>query len=208
MKSKFFLLCTIFIFMSFSCIGPIKEAWEAEKENKESRRIDAAAENFELIEVNNEFSIRIPNYMFKTSDLYDDAPLQYKNKYKDICVVVLAHSKKNFQRIYKNHTLYDTASTVLQNYRTISFQYLIEKTILLNKVRTPEKINDLDAEITEAEVSVDKANLYYLIGYIDGHEKLYQVIWRMHLNKKQELGPIYYESIQTFELMETNKNEK
>lgn len=144
-------------------------------------------ENFNQIEINNEYQISLPKYMRKTSELNDDASLQYQNVFKETYVIVIDEPKEEFVDVFKELNQYSDKYSLVENYRDVQLQLFAESMSIENET-TPEsmEINGLDAEMLEIDGKVQgiEDKITYSLTFIEGDEKVYMIMaWTM-LNRK------------------------
>ncbi|PWL38544.1 hypothetical protein DKG77_09790 [Flagellimonas aquimarina] len=174
MKKLFaILLLTILGFSLTSCIDfKVKE--------KEGTS-DIA--NFNQVEINDEYQVSLPKYMRKTSDLNDDASLQYQNVFKETYVIVIDESKDEFVEIFKDLDEYNDNYSIAENYRDVQLQ-LFAESMNIEKETTPVSldINGLDAQMVEIDGKVEgiEDKICYFLSFIEGDKKVYMVMaWTM-----------------------------
>ncbi|WP_396589595.1 hypothetical protein [Allomuricauda sp. R78024] len=144
-------------------------------------------ENFNQIEINNEYQVSLPKYMRKTSELNDDASLQYQNVFKEAYVIVIDEPKEEFVDVFKELDQYSDKYSLVENYRDVQLQLFAESMNIENET-TPVsmEINGLDAEMLEIDGKVQgiEDKITYFLTFIEGDEKVYMIMaWTM-LNRK------------------------
>src|SRR5688572_15741975 len=175
MKKKYrIILFSACLLSVIACFNPIREMQK--QQNK--KEIPDIEKDFQLVEVNDEYSIRIPNYMKKAVSLHEEASLQYQNVFKETYIIIIDESKSEYIETFKDLGEYDTSVSVAANYRIVNQKYLRENATVKNETKpTHEVINGLDAEMIEIEADVDGVDIYYTMCYIEGDEKMYQILW-------------------------------
>lgn len=68
-----------------------------------SNKSDNLNSNFDLIRINNEYSMELPTFMEASNDLNDDVSLQYQNIFKEVYKIMEWTDKR---RNEKNKTLF------------------------------------------------------------------------------------------------------
>lgn len=161
-------------------------------------------ENFNQIEINNEYQVSLPKYMRKTSELNDDASLQYQNVFKETYVIVIDELKEEFVDVFKELDQYSDKYSLVENYRDVQLQLFAESMNIENET-TPAsmKINGLDAEMVEIDGKVQgiEDEITYFLTFIEGDEKVYMVMaWTMK-NRKDTYRPDFENITKSFALI-------
>ncbi|HRW22364.1 MAG TPA: hypothetical protein P5509_10350, partial [Bacteroidales bacterium] len=81
----------------------IEEVAKDLKENQNS---------FNTIQINNLYSIDVPDFLVKTNSLNDEASLQYENTAKEYYVIVIDEAKHDFLEALNNELNEDEAYTI------------------------------------------------------------------------------------------------
>ncbi|WP_067033787.1 hypothetical protein [Allomuricauda sp. CP2A] len=192
MKTKFLFLLTAFISLSLiSCI-------DGKKKNSDS---PINENDFFKINVDNDYSIRIPRDMQKTTGLNSDAPLQYQNIYKEVYTIVIDEPKKEFVDAMKE--LGHEEKSTLAFYRDIQSKRLVERMDITNQSKpTPMHISGLEAEALEIDAKVDniEEELTYFLTFLEGENKIYMIMSWTLKSKKKEYKKTFETIAQSFEV--------
>ncbi|UII79160.1 hypothetical protein [Flagellimonas sp. CMM7] len=178
MKKLFTIL--LFIILGFSLTSCINFKTK-EKEGTSD------IENFNQIEINNEYKVNLPKYMRKTSTLNDEASLQYQNVFKETYVIVIDEPKEEFVDVFKELDQYNDEYSLVENYRDVQMQ-LFAESMNIESETTPAsmQVNGLDAEMVEIDGKVEgiEDKITYFLTFIEGDEKVYMIMaWTMQNRK-------------------------
>jgi hypothetical protein len=134
-------------------------------------------EKKQLVTIQNRYSLELPDYLTQTTDLNEDASLQYKNSSKDLNVIVIDESKAAMQKVLEENNLLDQFPNDLGGYANILLEDL---TLNINSVATPTVIdtliNGMPAKVTTVSGILDGTSLFYSVGFIEGAASYYQVM--------------------------------
>lgn len=158
--------------------------------------------SFQEANINNEYSMMLPDYLTKASNLNDDASLQYQNIFKETYIVVIDESKQEFIDTFKELGTYDDKKSPLVNYREAQINFFKETATSMNPGSEPKpvKINGLDAEMMDFEAKVEgvESDIYYCVSFIEGKDKLYWVMaWTMP-SSKDKYKPDFEAAMKSF----------
>ena len=138
---------------------------------------------FNTVNVNEKYSIAIPDYLKPCTDLHADASLQYQNPEKDVYAMVIDERKKTMAD-------YDLDYDLDLYYKNIASQAFIES-IKNGKINPPGR-QDIDghkAYITEITGNVGGSDVYYRMGIIETPYAFYQILaWTRAENKEKYMA--------------------
>ena len=99
--------------------------------------------DFDVVKIENLYSMKVPNFMTVTDKLQEGASLQYDNPFKEKYVTVLHEEKDDVMAFMKDYGVYDEKKSALENYADTRLKYLKESgiTIIDQSGLTSEKIN-------------------------------------------------------------------
>lgn len=152
---------------------------------------------FETVEVNSLYSLDLPEFMTSTTQLNDEASLQYNNLYKEKYVIVIDESKEEFVETFKELNMYDESKSIIDNYAEAQSAFISEGATVLKEsdFRSAKanglemRMKDIDADVTGVPESVS-----YFLGFVEGKETLYMVMaWTLKSRKdgyEEEAGKI------------------
>jgi len=147
------------------------------------------------VTINKQYSMMIPEYLSRDTTLNDEASLQYSNYTKEMYIVVIDESKKDFKDVFLALGDYDTTKTVLQNYTRAQMESIranmqaITKESPLRYLRTGSGKAHVH-DVTGTQEGVD-GELGFTIGFVEGKETLYMIMmWTFQKDK-----PLYQEDM-------------
>lgn len=147
----------------------------------------ATETKYDTKKVNNLYSVDIPDFMVSTTDLNDEATLQYNNLYKEKYIIVLDEDKETLISDLKSFGLYDEKRSLLDMFAEAKESFIINESSVIGKInRKNKKINGMDAALTEFDSNVagiPEAVTYHL-AFVEGKENLYTVMaWTLTSRK-------------------------
>ena len=185
----FTLICCIAL---TSCMG----AFDNDKEE-----VLDFEKDFEWVRVNNEYEIKLPDYMNETDYLNEDASLQYQNIFKETYIVVIDEPADDFEMTFRDIDMYDESLTLLQNYRDIQMQYFEEELEDYRKIdQHTISINGMDAEVVEADGSIDGVGIAYTNVYVHGRNKIYMILAWTLKERRNKFKNTFDKAIKSFRL--------
>jgi hypothetical protein len=150
-----------------------------------------APEDFNTVEVNNQYKIQLPKYMTKAENLSKDASLQYQNIFKETYTIVITESKQAFIDMFMEAQLYDTTLGIPGNYRDAQLNRIAEN-MTIKSQSTPVKLT-LGTK-TAYQVEIDglveglEQELSYLFTFVEGDNELYMIMsWTLKSRKEKYL---------------------
>lgn len=181
----FFIGLSLVSFLAFSSCNSSakKDGAKTEEEAKDEPKMEDA----QLVNINGDYSMMIPKHLKTTTELNDQASLQYQDIYKELYIIVIDESKEEFIKTFKDLDEYDDKKSAERNYREVQMKTMAEK---LTIETTPEvkkaNIGGLESEIVDfigmSEGIAEK--IYYKFAFIDGKDNMYMVMaWTLASNK-------------------------
>jgi hypothetical protein len=153
------------------------------------------------------YKIGIPNHMVSSTELNDEASLQYNDLAEELYIIVIDESKTEFIKTFTDDPEfpYDDKLTPEKNYRMNQMHSLTGR---MNLRGTPEiekaTINGLDAEIVSfvGTPSTVDLEIYYKLAFIEGTKKLYMVMTWTLADRKATHEAEMNQMLQSFKLAE------
>jgi len=175
----------------------------AEKAGNESNQEVAVDKDFNYVEVNNEYSINLPSYMKKATSLNDEASLQYQNIFKEVYTIIIDESADEFIEVFKELNEYDENESILINYRRVQLSFISENMDLKDQsTPKPININGHDSELVSLEGNIDDVEIYYLLGFVQGKEKMYMIMTWTLLSRKDKYHKDLEDIITSFKILQ------
>ncbi|GGB79571.1 hypothetical protein GCM10007424_19670 [Flavobacterium suaedae] len=161
----------------------------------------------QTIKVKNLYSIEIPGYFEKASNLNKDASLEYQNIFKDIYIMVIDEPKSEF-----NDVIEENGMTYLYEPNLSGYAKIVKETfgnsgtmdsIPNLKDRT---INGLKAKTFHCTGTVEGEDIYWVSACLEGKDHYYQIVSWTQAGSKEDYKPDMYAMINSFK--ELNKSKK
>lgn len=129
-----------------------------------------------LVTIENKYSISIPSFLVKGSNLNEDASLQYLHAWKEFYVVVIDESKSEMQKALVDNNLTDSYSNDIKGYSDLVLKGY-EKTVSIssksNAIDT--LINNMPARLITISGRTKGIDIFYSLAFIQGKERYYQI---------------------------------
>jgi hypothetical protein len=131
----------------------------------------------QIIEINNDFSLELPDFLSETDSLNPNASLQYQNLDKELFVIVIEEDRKEFTRKIIENNAEEVYPPNLKGYTDI-INHSIGETITIS-ART--EIEDLEIKGLPAKTftiqgqTIDKIAVYYSFTVVKGTDNYYQI---------------------------------
>ncbi len=154
---------------------------ESEKTNKNS---------FKLVKLKGKYSLVVPKYMSKTTDLNDDASIQYEHLRKEVYVTVMNEAKKDIFSVIDDMDI-DVDSTELLSFYVTAYLSPFDEELEGYQVKNTSdlKVHGLPTRIVEFDGILDgKHPISYMIGFLEGEEQFYTIaLWTLAKYKAKNL---------------------
>ncbi|WP_338760768.1 hypothetical protein WAF17_14210 [Bernardetia sp. ABR2-2B] len=140
----------------------------------------------QVIEIKNDYSLELPNFLTTTDSLNPNASLQYQNINKEFFVIVIEEDKKEFTRKIVENNAEEVYPPNLKGYTDI-INHSIGETI---KISARTEIEDLEINGLAAKnftiegQTADKIAVYYSFTIIKGKDNYYQIAQWTAKNQK------------------------
>lgn len=156
-----------------------------------------SGEEEQLVTVGNKYSLSIPSFLTKVSNLNDDASLQYQHAGKEFYIIAIDESKEEMQKAIIENDLEDLYENNIEGYSKLILDGFKES------LRSPYQseiidttINKMPAKLTTLSGTVEGIDAFYTIGIYEGKNSYYQVLaWTLKSKKysyKTKMNKILY----------------
>jgi hypothetical protein len=182
MKKISILFLTISFLTVSSCKKIIDSASSLGKE-------DLKIEELKAININEEYTISVPEYMTEMKSLNEEASLGYANLFKETYIIVLDEDKDEFISAFKDVEIYNDSLTPLQNYSDFQLESFKENIVATNLKSLVSKIKKLPSEMHEFNGDAEGNDIAYLVSFIESDKKMYMIMsWTLkdRYNKYKE----------------------
>ena len=183
---------SLFAFVLFSSCGGMLGKGGADSVALKEALEKALAEEGNVITVDSGgYKITIPKHMTTSTELNDDASLQYQNIYKELYIIVIDEPKTDFIKTFSDPEIneYDDNLTPEKNYRIVQMKSMKEKMTLRAEPSIKKTtINGLDAEIVDFTGNVEgvESDIFYKIAFVEGTKNLYMIMtWTLDSDKNK-----------------------
>lgn len=193
MNKLLFLVATALIFSLSSCF---------DLNSKKEETLTEADLNH--VQINNEYSISLPKYMKAAKNLNDEASLQYQNVFKETYVIVIDEDKQEFIDTFKELDVYDSALSVIENYRDAQVRSMTENMTVKSEGKPISlKINSRDAQSIQIDGSIEgvKGDIAYFLTFVEGDSKVYMIMGWTLANRKEKYSKTFDTMARTFKVI-------
>lgn len=138
----------------------------------------------QTVTIKNKYTLQLPGFLSKATDLHEDASLQYQNALREFYVVVIDEPKQDFYNIAE--TTEDFPAD-FEGYHQILRSGLEEAIEDIDIAPTKDtQINGLKAKTFSLTGNIETIPVFYEIAYIEGKDRFYQIVtWTLKDNKEK-----------------------
>lgn len=151
----------------------------------------------QLVTIGDKYSLSIPAFLTKVSNLNSDASLQYQHAWKEFYVIVIDETKEEMQQALVENDLTDYYENNIKGYSKLvinGFQERLNNPYQSDLVDTT--VNNMPAKLTTLSGTVEGIDVFYSIGIYEGKDRYYQVLaWTLSRKKysyKSKMEKILY----------------
>lgn len=144
-------------------------------------------ETEKIIKIDNKYSLMVPSFLTKVSNLNEDASLQYQHAWKEFYVIVIDESISDVQTALEENYLTSKYSNDINGYSSLllnSFEQAISvssKSHILDTL-----VNNMPAKLLTIKGRVEGIDAYYSLAFIKGQNKYYQIMGWTLANKEYQ----------------------
>lgn len=183
---RLFILFILFPSLIVGCNAELNDS--VQKDPLTNVKESAGDELMETKVVEDRYSMDVLKSMVSTTQLNEDASLQYNNLYQEKYLIVIDEDKQEFIDALTSFEEYDESASVIDNYARIQLYYLQQASSVKHESDLKkEKINGMEARLKaiDAEIAGVPEAISYWLGYVEGNEALYTVmVWTLENRKK------------------------
>jgi hypothetical protein len=195
-KKPTFLIVTCLILLISSCL-------DTSSKNSSENLLNT---DFELVNINNQYSMEVPDFMKESKELNDEASLQYQNIFKEVYIIVIDESREEFKTVFQDLGEYDDEISMVENYKSIQLEFLQEAITIHSKEDVESSvINGLPFEIVKVDATSDGIDIAYTIAYIDGPENVYMIMAWTEQDKREKNEALFQKMIKSFKISTRTK---
>jgi hypothetical protein len=141
----------------------------------------------ETVVISDRYSMKIPGFLGRTTDLNEDASLQYQNIFKELYIIVIDESAAEFKEALVENGLDSIYTNDLEGYSDL---LMLGVNMELGNGGEAEfeakNINGLDARVLDMDTEFDGMDIYYQFAYFKGKEHYYQLMTWCLADKKSQ----------------------
>ena len=141
-----------------------------------------------IVTIENKYSISIPSFLVKAStELNEDASLQYLHTWKEFYVIVIDESKSEMQKALIDNNLTNEYSNDIEGYSDLLLDGFEEGLSIYNKSDIIDtEINNMPAKLLAISGRIEGVDVYYSLAFIEEKERYYQIMAWTLLNKESK----------------------
>ncbi len=141
----------------------------------------------QVVAIDKKFSISLPSYLSKSTDLNPDASLEYQNMVKEFYVIVIEDSKEEMKKSLEENQLTGQYSNDINGYANLLMQGFEQKIKISRKDPLVDTVvNNMPAKHLRISGKVDGIDAYYSVAFVEGKNTYYQVMaWTTAAKEKQ-----------------------
>lgn len=144
-------------------------------------------ETEQTVTIENKYSISIPSFLSKASNLNDAASFQYQHVWKEFYVIAIDENKEKLKEAIVENHLTESYSNNLQGYTNLlldNFRRVI--TISSESQVIDTLINNMPAKIVSISGKVEGIDAFYSLAFIEGKNRYYQIMSWTLLSRESE----------------------
>lgn len=140
-----------------------------------------------LVTIENKYSISIPSFLVKGSNLNEDASLQYLHTWKEFYVIVIDESKSEMQKAIVENDLTERYSNDIKGYSDLLLDGFEQSISISHKSDIVDTlINNMPARLLTINGRAEGIDAFYSLAFIQGKERYYQILAWSLSSKKYE----------------------
>ncbi|VXA92612.1 conserved hypothetical protein [Flavobacterium sp. 9AF] len=163
-----------------------------------------SSDKLETIYVN-DYKIDLPTYLSKSSQLNEDASLQFQNLFKELYIIVIDETKEEFNKALMENGIENMFSKDFDGYVKLLSTNLQNNVEMKHKKEKDTLINGMRTKLIMFDGKSEGYDIYYQVAYVEGNEKYYQLMTWTLLDKKDEHENIMNKMVSSFNLRNNKK---
>lgn len=125
----------------------------------------------------NKFSISLPSFLTKVSNLNEDASLQYQHAWKEFYVIVIDETREEIQKALTDNNLTERYPNNIDGYADLILDNFTQSIVVSNKsIEIDTLINNLPAKVLTVSGQVEGIDAFYYLAFIEGKQRYYQIM--------------------------------
>jgi|GEM_PF-2313356 len=164
--------------------------------------------DFQTIEVQGEYSLKVPSYMKADTALHPDASLAYQHAVKEVATLVLDEYTSEIKESLPYMDGYSDSSSFIENYTNIQLNLIAEGLLYpeFGEIHLKE-IDEYPASQVWMEGRIDGMDIAYFITCVLANEKIYFVMSYTSKEKKTKFGDTFQKIGDSFTILSHVKDE-
>lgn len=135
---------------------------------------------FTEVNISGQYTVRLPDWLERTTQLHKEANLQYQNTEKEFYLVVLNENKKELKQYHLDHNL-------KSYFNQIKFQLADSVKADTSKINGKQlQLKSGNALVSDIQGEINNESIYYKFAVIETPKNYYQVIAWMLLEDKEK----------------------
>ncbi|MEO5645276.1 MAG: hypothetical protein ABIQ40_11700 [Bacteroidia bacterium] len=150
------------------------------KENSAKKNsITTDTSDTKRVVINEQYSLEVPKHMKSTTELNDDASLQYQNTEEELYVIVIDETTDDFVKLFRKEKGWNSGMTNAENYRRVQMESIKKRMKIKGKpVVRKTKAGAVEMEIADFSGKVKGISfpIAYKIGFLETGKHLYMIM--------------------------------
>ena len=149
--------------------------------------------------IEDRYSMNIPAFLERTTDLNEDASLQYQNISQELYIIVIDESVEEFRMALVENGLDSLYSFDLQGYSDLLMLGInMELGQFEGNDFEERTINGLSARVLQMDAVYDEMDIHYKFAYLKGTDHYYQVMTWCTAAEKEKHRQVKEDMINSF----------
>jgi hypothetical protein len=157
------------------------------------------SESPQKVVIENKYSLEVPSFLVKATDLNEQASLQYQNVYKEFYVIVIDETKADVFNALTQNELTEKYTSDFKGYSNLILDNYYTNIEISQKSEVSDfTVNNLPAKKITIEGKYAGVEAFFCISLIEGKDRFYQIMTWTLKNKKDEFKDDMDKMIGTF----------
>lgn len=140
--------------------------------------VSCGEEGTQTIKIGGLYAIDVPASMDKTTELNEQASLQYQNTIDELYIIVIDESKSQLDLALEQNSLYDQYTSDLDGYSRLITDNMKSALSSNDSIPQPKtmKINGLEAKLFSFEGTTSGVDIFWELAFVEGNNRYYQIM--------------------------------
>ena len=164
----------------------------------------SVATDFKQIDIGDQYQLKVPKYMTRTTSLNSEASFQSSNVLKTTYCIVIDESIEDFIKSFRLLEQYKEDKSVLDNYAEVQLGFIDEDIDIISQTEVQiTSINGSNARMLSLDGSSDDLpyDITYFITFIEGDENIYMMMNWTLTSKKFQLSDTFNKIALSFQAL-------